>query len=174
MECQLVSALNASYRLGEPNIRMGSGEYERLVDWTAGRCGACIGIEKVYEYLKIKHYDMKPDWDRHLLEDMLDLGFPVQISVWTQKTGGHSVCVVDYSRNVCSDGITYFKVPNLHRETDKQMYIPKEQLMEIWCDKENLGPNHGMWRVFMTDPMWVKVRKIKAERKEKGEEKGEE
>ncbi len=146
-ECQLVSALNASYKLGKPIIKIDSKEYEKLVDMTCGRYGSCLGIDIAHRYLKIKPFDIKPDWD-NVLKSLLYLEYPVQLSIWTLRTGYHSVCVVDYKH---IGGVTYFKAPNLYRETNKQMYISKGRLQEIWSDISNLSPNHGVWLGFVKD-----------------------
>ena len=142
-ECQLVSALNASYMLGESFIPKGSKEYERLVDFTCGRNGSCIGINKIYPYLRLEHVDIKPEWDNIKL--MVDNGFPVAMSVNTPKTGNHSVCVVDVR---LSKGGYIYKVPNISWYTNA-MWIHEKELQEMQICLPNLGPEKGHLRVFM-------------------------
>jgi len=150
-ECQLVSALNASYKLGWPFIQMGSNEYERLVDFTGGRHGSCIGVNKVYQYLKIEYFDIKPEWDSIRL--MLNQGSPVQLGVWTKKTGFHSVCIVDVKRDNKQGGYK-FRVPNLRYYTDKQMWVHESFLKTVIDVRPNIGPEYGFYRVFLKDGLY--------------------
>ena len=142
-ECQLVSVLNASYMLGGSFITKGSNEYERLVDFTCGRNGSCIQIEKVYRYLKLEHVDIKPEWDNIKL--MVDYGFPVSISVNTPITGNHSVCIVGARH--CNGGYV-FKVPNINWYTNR-MWIHEEELKKIHICRSNLLPHRNYFRMFM-------------------------
>lgn len=139
-ECQLVSALNASYKLGFPQIKMGCGEYERLVDFTRGRYGSCLSIKPIYEYLKIEYFDIDPVWDN--IELMLNQGFPVTLSISSSSTGLHSVCVVDSKYD-------YFKVPNIPKLTDRNMWIREKYLKEIVLNMPNVAPHGKNYRVFL-------------------------
>jgi len=122
-ECQLVSALNARYKLQGQRIDFESEEYEALVDEAKARHGAAIYIQSIYDQFLIGHFDIKPDMRN--LKACVDWGFPVGVSVWTNKTGSHSVVVVGSNSVTDEDGVEQvsYCVPNIPMYASQEMMI---------------------------------------------------
>lgn len=138
-ECQLVTAINAAICLGEPPVKQDSLEYERLVDFVAARHGSAIDIEKAYEYLKITS-EMVPSTLEEIKKS-IDEGRPIEITIFHDKTGAHSVLVVDYRKD-------RLKVLNFHYVTTRHMWVDWEILDQYICRLENITPNRGLFRSF--------------------------
>jgi hypothetical protein len=143
MECQLVTAINAAIYLGEPGIDQNSPEYERLVDLVKARCGSAISNEKAIEYLRLDSELISPKFD--VLRKTLDEGYPVEIGVFTEKHGNHSVLVVDYAEG--KEEYSY-QVLNLKPYTKSDCYISGSDLLEILNLSKNITPLRGKFRKF--------------------------
>ena len=157
-ECQLITALNASYCLGESFISPNSEEYERLVDLTGGRHGSCIDVTKAYKYLRLEYIDVKPEWNSILFA--MDKNLPISMGVDTKKHGLHSIIVVEFKNNN-KKGWYDLKVPNLNGYTNKRMWIHWLDFEKIINEKENIGPNYGFFRIFYISDFYINLRKKK-------------
>lgn len=93
-ECQLISALNALYYLkGLAGPSMGSNEYEALVDLIKARSGASLCVNLAHEKFGLS---IISKFDREgLLEIIHDPPLPLEVSIWTQQYGHHSILIVD-------------------------------------------------------------------------------
>lgn len=84
--CELIAAINARIFLGGRDI---AEEYfERLVDETCGRVGACIGVEKAYPELGLS-FKCGPTSLRWIKRNL-----PVEIGIFDPKYGFHAVLIV--------------------------------------------------------------------------------
>jgi len=151
-ECQLVTALNATYCLGEQPIKPDSSEYERLVDFVSARDGSAIRIEKSYSYLKLRFLDIKPDFEH--IQGALSQGMPVSFGVWTEKHGFHSVLITEIQHDNKKGGYQ-LRVPNLQPYTDKEMWIHWKDLKKLQRVDKNIGPENGYLRAFFRDPLFA-------------------
>lgn len=140
-ECQLVSALNASYFLGRKFIPPSSAEYDMLLKLTCGQHGSCIQIEKAYAYLNIQFVDVKAEW--RSIEFADSLGLPIGISLNTER-GFHNVVIVGVD---CDSEGYLLKIPNIKFYT-KDMWIKWTELEPLITDLPNLGPQYGFFRLF--------------------------
>lgn len=93
-ECQLVAAINAARYFGLSVPKMGSVEYERLVDLTKGRHGSCIQVWKAYPSLGIKARKTGPAKKLGVTLTWFQEQIPIEIPVHTMALGFHSVLVV--------------------------------------------------------------------------------
>lgn len=144
-ECQLVAVINAAIKLGQPSVKIGSNEYERLVDLVGARYGSAISVELAYTYLRLKFVDTKPEWSS--VEMAVCKGLPLSLAIWSKHYGYHEISIVDKKHDNIRGGYL-LKVPNLKRHTDTRMWIHWEDLQSLRGDKslENVG--HGYFRVF--------------------------
>jgi len=150
-ECQLVTAINAAVYLGQPPVRLGSAEYERLVDLVGARHGSAIRINRAHRYLRLKYVDLKPEF--YSIRFSLDRGMPVEIGVHSDHHGFHSALVVDVE--VRGAECVRFKVPNLRRHTDRKMWMTAKELNRILRTESNIGPTYGYFRAFYVDEMYT-------------------
>lgn len=155
-ECQLVTALNASYCLGESFISSNNEEYERLVDLTGGRYGSCIDVTKAYKYLRLEYIDVKPEWNSILFA--MDKNLPISIGVYTKIHGLHNVVIVKMKHNN-NKGWYDLKIPNLNGYTSKKMWIHWYDLKKIIKVRENIGPNFEFFRIFYISGFYINLRK---------------
>lgn len=144
-ECQLIAALNAAYKLGQPRVRVGGNQYERLVDLVNARTGSATEIEKAYDYLRLSFIDMKETFDS--VKFALDRGMPVNIGVYTKTQGNHSVTIVDRKG-------TKVRIPNMAKDTDKNMWIEWADVIHLLYSKPNNFPLCGYFRMFFLDPLF--------------------
>ena len=111
-ECQLVTALNAYIFYGGEPIKIGSPEYERLVDFCGTRYGSAISIENnVYKYLGLNKLEFCP-FSCSALKAILNLGIPVELSIHSKHYGFHSVLVISHNGDTVSDKDSSFEVLN--------------------------------------------------------------
>lgn len=150
-ECQLVSALNAAYHLGEKYIDPDSEEYERLVDLVLARNGSAITIEYAYRYLRLKYGDVKPCWES--IEFAMEMKLPVGMGLSTKKYGSHSALIVKKAYDNSRGGYK-LKVPNLSHYTNKQMWIHWEEFEKMIYKGNNLGPEYCYFRIFYRNPLF--------------------
>ncbi len=153
-ECQLVTALNASYKLGEPFVDPKSNEYERLVDLVLARNGAAITIEKACDYLRLKYVDVAPSWESIGFAD--DMNLPLDITINSPKYGLHSVAIVGVKYGYGGKDGTgeYIIVPNMAYHTNKSMLIKWENLEKYITVGDNIAPNYGCFRMFIKNPIF--------------------
>lgn len=144
-ECQLVSALNAAYCLGEKLIHPDSEEYERLVDLTGARHGNCINVYKAYEYLRLNYIDVKPEWGS--IWFAMEMNLPISVGVISAVNNFHSTVIIEMKHNN-KTGDYELRVPNLKRHTDKQMWVNWPKYKKIIHVIENIGPEYGFFRIF--------------------------
>lgn len=120
MECQLVSAINASIFLGLGSVQQYSNEYERLVDLVGARYGSAIEVKKAHEYLglgcrPLERKEISFQRVKQLLED----GHPIELGIHHKKIGNHSVLLVSSTWG----NKKYVKVCNFSEETDENGWI---------------------------------------------------
>lgn len=96
-ECQLVAAINASIFLNELPVLQNSIEYERLVDLVCARIGAAISIRYAHEYLRIICYELGVI-TLNLTKKYLDDKKPIEVGVWHERVGFHSVLIIAYKK----------------------------------------------------------------------------
>jgi hypothetical protein len=125
-ECQLITALNAHYYLTGKTINQESKKYEQLVDLVKARNGSAICIEESWGRLDIYPFNYR----RYLSGDF---PLPFEINVWYKKCGFHSVCAVDYNKEVEA-----LRVPNLKWLTTFEGWIFIEDLRH-YLDDMNKG-----------------------------------
>lgn len=140
-ECQLISAFNAAIYLGTRKY-IKNKEYEELVDLTMGRYGSCISVSKSYPILGIDYKDVTPT--KKTFIKWTSNGFPVQVNVWHEKTGFHTVLMVDYNEN--KDRV---KVINFRHITNRRMWVSWDVLYSLLSFSKNVDPTKGKFRVFM-------------------------
>jgi len=122
-ECQLITAINAAIFLGEPSIKLNTVEHERLVDLVSARWGAAISIEKAHQYLRIYKTKMNISWDnivKYNTSSISKRGNPFEATVFHEKTGRHSVLIVDYDQ---VKSTKYIQVVNFSQITDKNCWV---------------------------------------------------
>ncbi len=153
-ECQLVTALNASYKLGESFIDPKSNEYERLVDLVLARNGGAITVENAYDYLRLIYVDVKPSWESIVFADYMNL--PLDITIMSPKYGVHSVAIVGVKYGYRGrDGFgEYVIVPNMAFHTNKSMLIKREKLEKHIKISDNIAPAYGFFRMFIKNPLF--------------------
>lgn len=96
-ECQLVSAINAHIFYGGDKIQ--GEEYQRLVDLVKARYGSALSIEKAHEYLNIERKPLSIlTFD--ILRACLEIGLPVELSVFPPKASYHSILAVAVVKDV--------------------------------------------------------------------------
>lgn len=116
-ECQLITALNAHYRLtGKVYCRQDSDEYQQLMDLCKARHGSALCIKKVHRKLGIKVLGYCnslrfPRWSSKFYPDPVrnedyvkrrtihtegKLPLPIEAIIWHYKCGYHSVLIVDH------------------------------------------------------------------------------
>ena len=142
-ECQLVAAFNAAIFLGTRE-RIGKYEYEYLVDLTGARFGSCISVGKSYPVLGIDYTDVEPT--KESVVTYLSLGAPVQVNVWHEKTGFHTVLIVDYNKK--KDKV---KVVNFRHITNRKMWVSWDELNGRLALYKNLDPTKGNFRIFFKE-----------------------
>jgi len=140
-ECQLVSAFNAAIYLGTRK-RIKNKEYEDLVDLTGARYGSCISVSKSYPILGIDYKDITPTKKNFI--KWISKGFPVQTNIWHEKTGFHTVLIVNYNENK-----NRVKVLNFRYITNRKMWVSWDVLYEHLEFSKNIDPSKGKFRVFM-------------------------
>ena len=87
--CQLIAAINARIFLGGGNIN--DNKFEKLVELTGCKSGACIRIKEIYPNLKLDYIDM----DKRLNKlKWIKNNLPVEISYFDEKRGFHSALIV--------------------------------------------------------------------------------
>ena len=150
-ECQLVSALNAAYWLGEDLIHPNSDEYERIVDFAGCRHGSAICISYVYRYLKLRYIDVKPEFES--VEFANEMNLPIGLGVFTKKHGLHDVLIIQKKHNDENGGYKV-RVLNLFPYTDDKFWIHWKELEKLVIVKENIGPEYGYFRIFYRDPVF--------------------
>lgn len=141
MECQLVTAINAGIRLGERRIDPESAEYERLVDLVGARHGSAICVEKAIDYLRMDCIPIEPT--KEALVKSLESGYPVEIGVWTEERGYHSICATEW------DGMAEVLVHNLS-DKDKGYgeWVEWYYLDSITTKAKNVGRLEGKFGQF--------------------------
>ncbi|MGD2072523.1 MAG: hypothetical protein PVG65_03445 [Candidatus Thorarchaeota archaeon] len=145
-ECQLISALNAAYCLGEQLVHPDSEEYERLIDLTGARYGNCTSVYKAYEYLRLNYINTKPEFES--IEFATKMGLPIGVGVrMPDNKSLHSTVVIDMKYNY-KVGDYQVRVPNLKRFTDRGMWIKYEEYKDMIHVKENIHPERGFFRIF--------------------------
>jgi len=159
-ECQLISSLNAAYHLGEKLIHPDSEQYERLIDVTGGRYGACIAVEDAYRFLRLVYMDVKPEF-RSIISAM-SMNLPIGISVDAKRYGLHSVLIIEVRHNNKKGGYDV-RVPNLRAHTNRRMWIYWEKFEKMIYVRENITPECGFFRIYYLDPLF-QMRKQKEQK----------
>lgn len=140
-ECQLVMVLNAyQFLTGDNSIYPGGPEYERLVDYTGARYGACTDVKKAIDYLGLSVLKEKYNHDR--IKHWLITGRPVGIGVLTKQTGAHAVLATEFNENTSK-----IRVHNLRRYTDSHQWMKFWRLRMIVVIRKNLEP--------LQDNIWI-------------------
>ena len=155
-ECQLVTAINACLFLGEPGVDPESEEYERLVDLTCGRIGACIGIEKAWGHLRLKAKQMPCNIAS--IKASLRRGRPVGISMKMHDYGGfHDVLATDIIETKNDYLLQVHNVKSNYIHIDKKNRLSwKSNLKSM----RRYHPNMRSFHSFYVDP-WRKYGAIR-------------
>jgi hypothetical protein len=154
-ECQLVAVLNASYVLGNRFINPDDEEYEKLVDKTCGRIGACIGIEEIYKYVGLRYIDVKQEWES--IKFSMDMNLPISVSINdvehmginSNKYGFHNNVIIDMRYNKKRKNYD-LQIPNLRYYTNDRMWINWDDYNKMIYFKKHVGPPYGFFRIFYT------------------------
>ena len=95
--CQLLTAINArAFLTGSIDVWPGTSEFETLVDLTCCRHGSALRINKANYYLRLAT-QMGPN-DNRWVYYRIQEGRPVELSVFTEDFGYHSVLVIGTTR----------------------------------------------------------------------------
>lgn len=93
-DCQLVTAVNASYYLYDIMINQDGPQYKELAKLAGCVHGSCIDIKKAWKKLGIcedQRFSNKFELKDNLFENCF-----IEASIWHQRYGFHSVSIVDY------------------------------------------------------------------------------
>jgi len=164
-ECQLVTAINAAFFLGEPLVEQGTPEYERLVDFVHARNGAAISIEKAHEYLKIKRTPLckKAGFTWELMKQKIDEGHPVELLVQGPKYGRHSVLAVECRKEAYElgeDPAKLVKIANFGLVANKYGLIKYSKLRAYMRFLDKVRP--VAW-YFYKDPLHIRRPRLQGE-----------
>lgn len=134
-ECQLVTAVNASYYYGGPEVD--KKLYEFLVDLVGARHGSAINVGFAYKMLGLLPVKIPPFY--WALKLSLQIGIPVELPIWHKSSGFHSVLAVD------SKGL---KVRVLNTKAAPNEWIKWGDLRKLVRRGNllNVGPCNGWFR----------------------------
>jgi len=158
-ECQLVAAVNAATFLGLSSVRIGTLEYERLVDFSGARTNGSFlpEIQRAHEYLQIARRSL-PTTYKDISEKIME-GHPVEVYVKSTKVkkGSHSVLLVD-----CREYLQQVRVIN--SRVEKIWYEWKDFRSKIYSRRYTV---HGSKVIrayyFYKHPNFLKARQYKLE-----------
>ena len=149
-ECQLVTAINASYYYGGP--RVDNKLYELLVDLVGARHGSAINVKIAYRVLGLLPVKIPPFY--WALRLSLWIGAPVELPIWHKSSGFHSVLAVDAKGT---------KVKVLNTKAAPDGWIEWRELRKL-VKKGNLlnvGPCNGWFRAIRKIGDKVNARNIR-------------
>jgi hypothetical protein len=153
-ECQLVTAINAAICLDEPPVLQNSAEYERLVDITCGRYGACLKIDIAWNYLRLKVSHIEFCWKnvkKYLKDEVINRRNPIGFSVYHRKLGRHSVLAIDCKEQKKT---RYIKVLNFTVAV-QDGWISWKRFIKYIKDC-NAGKLPKTFKMFSLDPWYIR------------------
>lgn len=106
-DCQLVTAVNAYYKLTGNIIKQDSNKYKELAELAGCVYGSCINIKKVWKELGI--WEDKKISNIYELSDHLSRNCFIETSIWQIRYGSHSVSIVDYVKKANCLKVLNFK-----------------------------------------------------------------